>query len=65
MGEKVIVKCIIKRHEVFVLFSNKQKVKLFSFDSDKFAISENDLTGLTEMEAFMVRSRKENIYLTK
>ena len=72
--EEKIIKCVIrpqphevegKHPQVYAALSNNKKVRLFSFNPDEFVILENDLIGLTEVEAFMVRARKENIYLTK
>jgi len=66
-----IIKCAIgiMKNEtdpsVVVAFENGNKEKLFHFKATQLTLKENDFVGLTKVEAFILRSCKENIYLTK
>jgi hypothetical protein len=69
--ESKIIKCGIGvmhgeiNPSVVVAFDNGVKEKLFHFNPNQITLTKEDFVGLTEIEAFMFRSRKENIYLTK
>lgn len=50
---------------VVVALDNGVKEKLFHFKPNQITLTKEDFVGLTEIEAFKFRSRKENVFLTK
>ena len=63
-----IIQCKIKegskRNHVIVRLEDRSVIKLFDYNPSEIAFSDGNFIGLTELQAFMLRSQKERHYLT-
>ena len=72
-----IINCVIKPNpcevkegkikdqlpEVFVAFEDGKNEKLFCYNPDNFVFNKEEFVGLTKKEAYILRGKRENLYL--